>query len=204
MKKYLNNVIKTIVIIVTLFACNNTENVNSYMKKAILEIESKDYDNAFLLLNKAIELDSINSVAYFLRGQVKDLQNKNKDCVCEDYKKSLELGNIDAKKAYNVFCYKIPVTEFDKLIKEFNVYIKKYPNRFEGFYDRGNLKFDYGLLNEAIEDYNIAIKLQKYPVAYYNRGLCYLKLNNKEKAKVDILKAISLGYDKAKEALPFL
>ena len=204
MKKYLSNLVKLTLIVWLLYSCNNSDNTGSFIQKAIKEIESKNYIKAFEYLNKAIELDSVNSVAYYLRGQVLDLQGKSKDNVCKDLLKSAELGNKDAEQAYKQYCYKMPKNQYEQLLIEFNDYIRIHPNKFEGYFDRASLKFDFGLLEEAILDYSKTLELTEYPAAYYNRGLCYLKLNNKDKARPDIEKAIELGYEKAKEALPFL
>lgn len=203
MKKHLSNLVKLSLVVLLLYSCNNSDNSDLFIQKAIGEIESKNYTKAFEYLNKAIELDSVNSVAYYLRSQVLDLQGISKDSVCKDLLKSAELGNNEAKQAYNQYCYKMPKNQYEQLLIEFSNYIKIHPNKFEGYYDRANLKFDFGLFEEAILDYDKTLELIEYPVAYYNRGLCYLKLNNKDKARPDIEKAIELGYIKAKEALSF-
>ena len=45
----------------------------------------------------------------------------------------------------------------------------------------------------AIKIYNKVLKFGEYPVAYYNRGICYQKLGDNAKAQANFAKAKELG-----------
>jgi tetratricopeptide (TPR) repeat protein len=194
---YFNNYL----FLIFLFSCSQSNDTIKLLNKAVNEIQNKKYDLAYEDLNKLIDKDTTSAEAYWLRGQVLDLQGKDKSIVCVDLKKSADLGFEKAKLAYSQYCIEKPKEKYKELLVGFESYISKYPDKFEGYYDRANLNFDYGFLEKAIEDYSKVISINKYSVAFYNRGLSYLKLGQKEKGCLDINEAIKLGYEKAKEAL---
>lgn len=202
MKRFLS---KGLILIIFAFnSCNmGIKDSNSLVQSAILKIELKQYDEAFEYLNKAINTDSTNPEAYYLRAQVFDLQGKDKDRICEDLQMASELGSERAKEAYKQYCIGISSNEYTKLLKKYNDYIERYPDKYEGYFERGNLYFRSNKIESALLDYNRVLEILEHPVAYYNRGVCYLKLNNKTKGCLDINKAIKLGYEKAKDVLCF-
>lgn len=201
MLKYLSDYVLFFSAVVFLNSCYHSDDPRILIQKANIEIVNKNYDLAFKYLESVIEQDSNFAEAYYLRGLVQDIQGKDKSLVCNDLQKSVSLGFEKAKQTYNQYCIDLPYDKYKKLLSEFDEYILKFPDKFEGYYDRANLNFDYGLYEIAIDDYNKVISIKEYPVAFYNRGLCYFKLGQEENACKDIRKAIELGYEKAKEAL---
>ncbi len=184
-------------------SCNHPLNTTALLKKAVDKIQKKDYDNAYNDLNTLIYNDSTCAEAYWLRGQILDLKGKDKSLVCQDLKRSAALGFQKAKESYEYYCGDKIIDKYNEQLKQFEKYIATYPDKFEGYYDRANLNFDYDSLEKAIEDYSKVLTITEYPVAYYNRGLAYLKLGQKDKGCPDVRKAIDLGYKKAEEALHF-
>jgi len=191
------------ILILFLFSCNHSNDANDLLAKAVHEMQTKHFDEANDDLNKLIEKDSTIAEAYWLRGQISDIKGKDKSVACQDFQKASSLGFEKARQVVSQYCVDKPIDKYNKSLSEFTDFIKNHPDRFEGYYDRANLNFDYGFFKNAIEDYSIVISKNKYPVAYYNRGLSYLKLGDKEKARPDIQMAVQLGYPKAKDALPF-
>ena len=63
------------------------------------------------------------------------------------------------------------------------------------FYFRGKCYFLLNKLDDALSDFNKAIELnEKHALAYYNRGLVRIELNDLEKGCLDLSKAGELGY----------
>lgn len=201
MLKYLNNIL-ILLCIIFIMSCNK-DSAKQYYNKSIKKIEAKEYNKALTLMNQAIELDSTYAKAYFIRAQIYDLLNRDKSNFCQDLKKAKQLGFKRAQKVYNQYCIKRSMDKYYKLKREFNEYIEKNPHKFEGYFDRANLNFDYGFYKKAIKDYNKVLEIKEYSVAYFNRGLSYNKINKRDKACRDIKKAAKLGYDKAKKTLKF-
>lgn len=72
--------------------------------------------------------------------------------------------------------------------------IENFPDFYKGYNNRGSAWAEAGKFREAIEDYNISIKLkQAYPEAYVNRGIAYLRLGENTLAKEDFLAAIRMN-----------
>ncbi len=174
-----------------------------YFNKSISEMDIKNYKKALQYVNKAIKIDSNMAEAYYLRSQIYDLKGKDKYLSCKDLYKAASLDYQPAKEAYKEWCYEMPIVEFNYLLDEFETYIKKYPNRYQGYYDRGNLYYSNRMYEKAIEDYNKVLEIKEYPSIYFLRGLCFMKLKQFDKGCPDIKKADSLGHIKAKEALKF-
>ncbi len=201
MLKNLSNILLYLCVVFIL-SCDQ-KSAEGYYKKSIKRIEKKEHKKALSLVNKAIHLDSSFAKAYFIRAQIYDLLKKDPSIICQDYKKAGQLGFSKANSVYDQYCAQRPIVKYYKLKQEFDKFIKEHPDKFEGYYDRANLNFDYSFYLKAINDYNKAIKINKYSVAYFNRGLSYYKINQVDKACHDFKEALDLGYVKAKEALKF-
>ena len=204
-----NGLIKYSIEAILMFSCFcminscRQENAKTYFNRSIAEMDAKQFDKALIDVNMAIKLDSNLAEAYYIRGQIFELQGKAKACECEELHRAATLGYKKAIDAYNQNCVEKPKGEYNKLLVEFESYIRQHPDSYEGYYDRANLNFDYGFYDKAILDYNKALAINEYPIAYYNRGVCYLKLNQKDKGCSDVHKALLLGYQNAGVALPF-
>lgn len=200
MKKYLSRIIY-ITIILIFFSCGQEKSSRYYFSLAVNEFKSEEYNNAFELFSKAIEKDSTNAYAYFMRAQVLGILQASKDSICKDLKKAKEYGHPEAKEVLGKYCIDIPIDEFNKQKASFDSYIESNPERFEGYFDRADLYFDIQKFEDAIEDYTKVIEIKEHSMAYYNRGLCYIQLGMKQEGCKDIKKAAELGYKVKKELL---
>lgn len=64
------------------------------------------------------------------------------------------------------------------------------------YFELGNYEYDRGNCVEAIDAYNMTIKLNpNYPQGYNNRGYTYMRMREFEKALVDLNMAIKLRPD---------
>ena len=200
MKEYLSKIIY-ITIVLLLFSCGQEKNANYYFSLAVNEFKSEEYHKAFELFSKAIEKDSTYGHAYFMRAQILGLLQAGKDSICDDLKKAEEYGHPEVKEVLEKFCIEIPIDEFNKQKARFDFYIESNPERYEGYFDRADLYFDIQKFENAIEDYTRVIEIKEYPMAYYNRGLCYMQLGMKQDGCKDINKSAELGYSVKKELL---
>ena len=68
------------------------------------------------------------------------------------------------------------------------------PNLYWAYYNRGNAKTSLGQIEEAIADYDEAIRLNpSFDEAYNNRGLEKIKLNRMDEARQDFETALNLA-----------
>lgn len=72
--------------------------------------------------------------------------------------------------------------------------IENFPDFYLGYNNRGSAWAEAGRFREAIEDYNVSIRLKKtYPETYVNRGIAYFRLEEHALAQQDLLAAIRLN-----------
>ncbi|NJO68995.1 MAG: tetratricopeptide repeat protein [Bacteroidetes bacterium] len=93
--------------------------------------------------------------------------------------------------------------EFAKVILDCNKAIGFNPTLADAYYNRGTARFFLGKLMEACDDYQKSIDLNyiKKADAYFNRGLCFQKLDQQKKAYREFLKAKEMGSQKAIEII---
>lgn len=83
--------------------------------------------------------------------------------------------------------------DVDGAIKEMGRYIDRYPEYYGGYYRRGFYLDNANRVDEAIEDYTMAITLQPdFAYSYLGRGDQYKKKGEEALAKADYLKATEL------------
>ncbi len=80
---------------------------------------------------------------------------------------------------------------FDEAIKNYNDYIKSYPNDDKAIFERGMCYESQRKFDEALKDYNAAIQLRPLSAPYYvSRGYAYVKTNMPQNAYDDFTRAI--------------
>lgn len=134
------------------------------------------YKQAIAELTQALKINPNNTEAYFARGLAYHnfgLQYMTKDSSDPD----------------------IASHNFDLAVLDFNKVIKKFPNSFEFYVDRGACYADKGDVGKAISDYSRVIELNpNYADAYNVRAMQYYKIQEYEKSWKDAQKAEALGY----------
>ena len=93
--------------------------------------------------------------------------------------------------------------EFAKVVLDCNKAIGFNPTLADAYYNRGTARFFLGKYMEACDDYQKSIDLNyiKKADAYFNRGLCFQKLEHKKKAYREFLKAKEMGSQRAIEVI---
>ncbi|BBM84823.1 protein kinase domain-containing protein [Candidatus Uabimicrobium amorphum] len=78
-------------------------------------------------------------------------------------------------------------------VQVYNDLIRREPNNFSAYFNRGNLYIEDGLYEKAIADFSQAISLNPQAEdAYFNRGIIYLKQQNYAKAQQDFSTGVRL------------
>jgi hypothetical protein len=93
--------------------------------------------------------------------------------------------------------------EFAKVILDCNKAIGFNPTLADAYYNRGTARFFLGKYMEACDDYQKSIDLNyiKKADAFFNRGLCFQKLDHQKKAYREFLKAKEMGSQRAIEII---
>jgi len=174
-------------------------------KKAISDIENKDFTKAFIKLRKAIKIDSLFREAYLHIYQLYSLSKKNTEETIEILKKGKRIfGEDDELFFYCGEVYRLNAL-MDKALYQYSKAIEYAKANGEDFYlvpyyylNRANLFLASEKLDSAINDYNYLLKIDSTSTSgLTNRGIAYYKMGEKEKACQDWAMAIKNGYEKA-------
>jgi tetratricopeptide (TPR) repeat protein len=153
----------------------------------------KDYKNAIISYNKAIEVDPDFSKAYCDRG-LSYIQIGNLSQALSDFNKAIDLDPNDCLSYSNRGIIYRNQGSFDKAILDYSKAIKIKPDFPEAYFNRGYAYFMQVKLDEAILDYSEAIKLKPdFIQAYLNRAIAYSMKTSFVEAKADMEKVKSLG-----------
>jgi hypothetical protein len=93
--------------------------------------------------------------------------------------------------------------QFDKAIEDCTKAIAYNPSLGDAYFNRGAARFFSGKFQDAADDYQKSIDLNyvKKAEAYFNRGLCFQKMELRKKAYLEFMKAKEMGSAKAAEIL---
>lgn len=155
-----------------LTAQHDGERLKSFVfQRAVAYSMLQNYDAAIADLDTYIGLDSTSSLGYWHRAVCQVLMNGYKASTGTDIKLQEAGAQADFSKAI--------------ALQRHNAYL---------YFDRANLYASQGAYDKAIAYYSLAIKNDaRLAEAYYNRGMAYLKQNDRSRGIKDLSKAGELG-----------
>ncbi len=124
--------------------------------------------------------------------------NKDYEGALEEINKSIKLGPSPNKFHYkDSYGLRAQVHRkmgnYDSALKDINVYIEYFPKQEKAYSIRQSIKYNLKDFTGAIEDTNIMLILNPNSgEAYAHRGLNRLQLGQKEKACIDLRKALGM------------
>ncbi|MCE1248562.1 MAG: tetratricopeptide repeat protein [Firmicutes bacterium] len=151
------------------------------------------YDEALVNLNKAIELDPANWLAYLDRGDVNKRLGKNKEAL-SDYGMVVENSEKYKADGYNSrgIVY-MGMKDNDRAYAEFSKAIELNPGFYQAYNNRGFCRSQARDYQAAIEDYNKALRINpNFMLALSNRGFSYYNTGKYKTAIEDFSKAIEI------------
>ena len=198
-----NKILLGVVTIITVFVLTScTQTAEKWYKRAEAEAKTNNLDRAILDLNDALALDSNYADAYLLKAKI-ELQLGKKDDAEKNVKKAADLGNKEASLIVQQYFQVYSEEEINNKIKTQDSLAVIYPNRPEPFYNISNVYFDAHQYKKAIEYCDKAISIDtNYAPAYYNKGACLIKLEQRANGCEFINKAATMGYDMALQMKP--
>ena len=166
-----------------------------YSSRALAYENRGEYDLAIADYTEAVKLGSENVERYVSRGIAYRLKG-DFDNAIKDFNKAINLNSNDFH-TYNHrgIVYKRK-GESDKAINDFSKAIDLNPDDNYGgpYFNRGIIYHSEGEIEKAIDDYSKSIELNpSYADAYYHQGTLWLRLQNWERAKVDLTGARNRG-----------
>ena len=149
-----------------------------YIKLGIAKAAKGDVQGAIAELDRAIEVDPGNAVAYANRGAAKILAGNPQGAIA-DLDKAIEINPGDAAAYGERGNAKARKGDLDGAIEDFTKVIEIDPADAAAYGERGNAKARKGDLASAIKDFTEAIEIEPAEAeAHYSRGIA--KQNRKD------------------------
>jgi len=166
-----------------------------WMKKGNTHYDTKQYKEAIVNYDRAVQLDPNYAIAYNQRGNAYYYLKEYQKAIA-DYNRAIELdptmitayngrGNV-----YNA------LKEYQKALADYNRAIELDPTMVVAYNSRGNVYYALKEYQKAIVDYNRGIQLDpNYAAVYNSRGNAYYYLKEYQKAIADYNRTIQLDPD---------
>jgi tetratricopeptide (TPR) repeat protein len=175
----------------------------AYFIKGFVYKETKDTLRAISNFQTCIEQEPTYYDAIIQLG---NLYATHKDPIAlQYYNKALKLQPHSVEGLYDRGLYFQNTGAIDKAVNDYNELLKIDPTYGFAYFNLGFIAMKYEKdFNKAIPLFSKALTYESHYVeAYYNRGVCYESIGDKQKAKADYLEALNVfpTYDLAKNAL---
>jgi tetratricopeptide (TPR) repeat protein len=165
---------------------NSEPRAVDYFGRAMDLMLLRDVDAAISDADRAIALVPDFSLAYFLRFNARCLK-------LEIEQTSAQSGTADAT-AQKMLDSQLRKTTVDAMLNDINMVIKLSPRNTYAYYNLAHLQASLDDYSNALINYSRCIELKPdLGEAYFNRGLIYMRLGDKEKGTADLSKAGELG-----------
>jgi len=175
---------------------NNSKESLNYLNRGIFYSLIDDYSNSINDLQKAIEMDNKNALAYFslancklkMTDLIEQLKQSSYDIVVplkNDSKKS-QGKNIES------------VTEYNDVLNNYSTCLALNPNFAFAYFNKAYVKCKMQDYEGALIELNKAIEIESdFAEAYFNRGLTKIYLDDINGGAMDLSKAGELGIQDA-------
>lgn len=174
---------------------NNKESIN-FLNRGIFYYLAEDYTKSLADINKAIDLNKNNMLAYFSRANclfgMTDL--------IEQIKQNTEVLSVQIKPnaKQNSPAVTKTVIDYANVLADYKSCLKLNPKFAFAYYNEAFVKCKLRDYQGALEDLNNAINIEKdFAEAYFNRGLTKIYLDDIEGGAMDLSKAGELGIQDA-------
>jgi tetratricopeptide (TPR) repeat protein len=182
-------------------ALSFAQTAKEYTQKGREFYEKREYMEALLNLNKALEIDPNYSQAYYVRGNIKDAF-EDRHGAMKDYNVALEKNPKFSDVFFARGNVKMKLQDYYGAIADYTSAININENYIEAYFQRGKAKHFLQAYEDAINDCTKIIQIHpKNMDAYYMRGILRLDFGDVKNACLDLSKAGELGDLKAYEMI---
>jgi tetratricopeptide (TPR) repeat protein len=177
------------------------QNAKELTQKGRELYEKREYTEALLNLNKAIELDANYSAAYYLRANIKS-NFDDRHGAMKDYNIALQKNPKFADAYFSRGNVKMKLQDYYGAIADFSSAIGLNENYVEAYYNRGKAKQFLQAYEDAINDCTKIIDIKPgNNDAFYLRGVLRIDFGDLKNGCLDLSKAGELGDLKAYEVI---
>ena len=178
-----------ILVLFIVFGCGASS--QELVEKARLVMKEQKFEQAILLLNKAIDRNPQNADAFNARGVALFELGKYNDAML-DYKQAIELAPKNYRPYFNRAELYRSLKQWEQALQDYNQAIALAPQVADLYLNRGVLHYEQGKLDLAISDFKKAAALEP------NNKSAFLNLGNVlfEKGSDEALKEALDAYGK--------
>lgn len=181
--------------------CSFAQTAKDYTQKGRELYEKREFMEALLNLNKAIETDPNYSQAYYVRGNIKDAFDDRHGAM-KDYNMAIEKNPKFADVFFARGNVKMKLQDYYGAIDDYSSAINLNENYIEAYFHRGKAKQFLQAYEDAINDCSKIIQINPKNIdAYYMRGILRIDFGDTKNGCLDLSKAGELGDLKAYEVI---
>jgi len=163
--------------------------------------EKREYMEALLNLNKAIEIDPSYAAAYYIRGNIKEAFEDHHGAM-KDYNTAIEKNSKFGDAFFVRGNVKMKLQDYYGAVDDYSAAIVINENYIEAYLNRGKAKQFLQAYEDAINDCSKIIQINPKSIdAYYMRGILRIDFGDLKNGCLDLSKAGELGDLKAYEAI---
>ncbi|MBL7858322.1 MAG: tetratricopeptide repeat protein [Cyclobacteriaceae bacterium] len=163
--------------------------------------EKREFMEALLNLNKALEVDPNYAPAYYMRANIKDAFDDRHGAM-KDYNTAIEKNPKFADAFFARGNVKMKLQDYYGAISDYTSAIGINENYVEAYFKRGKAKQFLQAYQDAINDCTKIIQINpKSMDAYYMRGILRIDFGDMKNGCLDLSKAGELGDLKAYEVI---
>jgi len=167
------------------------QTVEEYIQVGESLAEQQKYLEAIDHFSTAIELDSQNAEAFFLRGRAHN-----------DYAVKMSIDETGYAPEVVPFLSDEVTEQLRLAVDDYTSAVGLDPQYAKAYNNRGNARATLGDLQGGVEDYDAALELDgSLTLTYYNRGLIHYRLGNYQEAIADLERYLELVPDAEDRAL---
>jgi tetratricopeptide (TPR) repeat protein len=192
----------TFLVLLVLFCLSAVaQSAKDYTQKGRDLYEKREFMEALLNLNKALEMDPNFAQAYYVRGNIKDAFDDRHGAM-KDYNFAIEKNQKFADAFFARGNVKMKLQDYYGAIDDYTAAIGVNENYIEAYFQRGKAKQFLQAYEDAINDCSKIIQLHPKNVdAYYMRGILRIDFGDMKNGCLDLSKAGELGDLKAYEMI---
>jgi len=166
---------------------------HNYLNRGVFNSLTGNYNQSLDDLNRSIELDEKQSIAYFVRANCRYKMLEEIELLADSHAEiTVTIG--ERKTGATGFSDEPPALDYKQILEDYEITLFLNPSFFFGHFNRAFIKIRLGEYKSAIEDLNRAIQLEpEFAEAYFNRGLTKIYLDDLEGGALDLSRAGELG-----------
>lgn len=160
-----------------------------YYVKASIQRKAGAYDSAIVNLDRCLEIDPSYAMAYSQKGVCYVIRDNDFSTGIQYMKKGLEIDSNSAHILGHIGATYYSLGYYEMAAKYLARAIKIEPDNASSLYNIGLCYYWMDEYTKALISFTQALNINKDPMFYYNRGVCYFTLRNFKAASRDFKKA---------------